>query len=211
MSAVISFPNKQDEIISYNPATNEEIGRVANTSAEAVKDAVEKSRQAFESWKETSFEERAKFVMRAREIILSELDDIARLISDESGKPVAESLSMEIAPVLDLMQYFAKNTAKILKPERINIGLYANLGRTSKIIYKPLGTVGIIPAWNYPFTIPLGEVVMSLMAGNAVILKPSELTPFTGLKIGEIFEKAKLPENVLPRFRQFFCPSPRFR
>jgi succinate-semialdehyde dehydrogenase/glutarate-semialdehyde dehydrogenase len=197
MSAVISFTNKPDEIISYNPATTEEIGRVANTSAEAVKEAVEKSRQGFEDWRKTSFGERAKFVMRAREMILSELDEIARLISDESGKPVAESLSMEIAPVLDLMQYFAKNTAKILKPERINIGLYANLGRTSKIIYKPLGTVGIIPAWNYPFTIPLGEVVMSLMAGNAVILKPSELTPFTGLKIGEIFEKAKLPENVL--------------
>jgi len=197
MSAVISFPNKQDEIISYNPATNEEIGRVVNTSAGAVKKAVEKSRRAFEDWKETSFGERAGFVMRAREIILSELDEIARLISDESGKPVAESLSMEIAPVLDLMQYFAKNTAKILKPEKINIGLYATLGRTSKIIYKPLGTVGIIPAWNYPFSIPLGEVVMSIMAGNAVILKPSELTPFIGLKIGEIFEKAKLPENLL--------------
>ncbi len=135
--------------------------------------------------------------MQAREVILSELDEIARLISDESGKPIAEALSMEIAPVLDLMQYFAKNTAKILKPEKINIGLYAALGRTSKIIYKPLGTVGIIPAWNYPFSIPLGETVMSLMAGNTVVLKPSELTPFIGLKIGEIFQKADLPENVL--------------
>ena len=197
MSAVLKFQEHTDEIISYNPATTEEIGRVANASAEAVKEAVGKSRRAFEDWKVTSFRERAKFVMRAREIILSELDEIARLISDESGKPVAESLSMEIAPVLDLMQYFARNAAKILKSEKINIGLYATLGRASKIIYKPLGTVGIIPAWNYPFSIPLGEVVMSLMAGNAVILKPSELTPFTGLKIGEIFKKAKLPENVL--------------
>ena len=197
MSAVLSFPTTQNEIISYNPATGEEFGRVENSSAEEVREAVEKSRQAFEKWRKTSFKERAKFVMRAREVILDELDAIARLISDESGKPVAESLSMEIAPVLDLMQYFAKNAAKILKPERINIGLYATLGRTSKIIYKPLGTVGIIPAWNYPFSIPLGEVVMSLMAGNAVIVKPSELTPFIGLKIGEIFEKVGLPENVL--------------
>ncbi|HLM62610.1 MAG TPA: aldehyde dehydrogenase family protein, partial [Pyrinomonadaceae bacterium] len=197
MSAVLSFPTTQDEIISYNPATGAEFGRVPNNSAEEVKRAVEKSRRAFEHWKETSFKERARFVMRAREVILDELDEIARLISDESGKPIAEALSMEIAPVLDLMQYFARNTAKILKPERINIGLYATLGRTSKIIYKPLGTVGIIPAWNYPFSIPLGEVVMSLMAGNAAILKPSELTPFIGLKIGEIFEKANLPEDVL--------------
>jgi succinate-semialdehyde dehydrogenase/glutarate-semialdehyde dehydrogenase len=197
MSAVLSFPTTQNEIISFNPATGEEVGRVENSSAEEVREAVEKSRQAFEKWRKTSFKERAKFVMRAREVILDELDAIARLISDESGKPVAESLSMEIAPVLDLMQYFAKNAAKILKPERINIGLYATLGRTSKIIYKPLGTIGIIPAWNYPFSIPLGEVVMSLMAGNAVIVKPSELTPFIGLKIGEIFEKVGLPENVL--------------
>jgi len=197
MSAVLSFPKTENEIISYNPATGEEFGRAANTSAESVWEAVEKSRRAFEKWKETSFKERAKFVMRAREVILSELDAIARLISDESGKPIAESLSMEIAPVLDLMQYFAKNAAKMLKPERVNIGLYATLGRTSKIIYKPLGTVGIIPAWNYPFSIPLGETVMALMAGNAVIVKPSELTPFIGLKIGEIFEKAGTPEDLV--------------
>lgn len=197
MSAVLKFQNQTDEIVSYNPATTEEIGRAANSSAETVREAVEKSRLAFQVWKETSFRERARFVMKAREIILGEMDEIARLISDESGKPVAESLSMEIAPVLDLMQYFARNAAKMLKPERINIGLYAALGRTSKIIYKPLGTVGIIPAWNYPFSIPLGEVAMSLMAGNCVILKPSELTPLIGLKIGEIFRKANLPENVL--------------
>src|SRR5215213_5379845 len=116
MSAVLSFPTKQEEIVSYNPATAEEIGRVPVTSAENVKIAVEKSREAFSRWRETSFKERARIVMKAREIILAEMEEIARLISDESGKPVAEALSMEISPVLDLMQYFARNTAKILKP-----------------------------------------------------------------------------------------------
>ncbi len=197
MSAVLSFPQAEDEIISYNPATNEEIGRAGNTSAEEVREAVEKSRAAYLAWRKTSFAERRRFVMKAREVILDELEEIARLISDESGKPVAESLSMEIAPVLDLMQYFAKNAPKILKPHKINIGLYAALGRTSKIIYQPLGVVGIIPAWNYPFSIPLGEMSMALMAGNTVVLKPSELTSFIGLKIGEIFKKAGLPENVV--------------
>ena len=197
MSAVLKFPAGENEIVSYNPATNEEFGRVPNSSAGEVREAVAKSRLGFAEWRETTFGDRARLVMRAREVILSELDEIARLISDESGKPIAEAFSMEIAPVLDLMQYFAKNAAKILKPEKVNIGLYATLGRTSKIIYKPLGTVGIIPAWNYPFSIPLGETVMALMAGNAVIIKPSELTPLIGLKIGEIFEKAGLPENVV--------------
>ena len=134
--------------------------------------------------------------MKAREVILSEMDEIAHLISAESGKPFGEAISMEIAPVLDLMQYFARNTEKLLRPAKINIGLYALLGRSSKIIYHPLGVVGIIPAWNYPFSIPLGEAVMALMAGNTVVIKPSELTSLTGLKIGEIFEKAKSPTNL---------------
>jgi acyl-CoA reductase-like NAD-dependent aldehyde dehydrogenase len=197
MSAVLSFPATENEIISYNPATGEEFGRVPVTSAEEVRAAVEKSRAAFQKWRETSFSERKRFVMKAREVILDELEEIARLISDEAGKPVAESLSMEISPVLDLMQYFARNAEKLLRPRKINIGLYATLGRASKIIYQPLGVVGIIPAWNYPFSIPLGEASMALMAGNTVVLKPSELTPFIGLKIGEIFEKAGLPENVV--------------
>ncbi|CAN5613235.1 aldehyde dehydrogenase family protein [soil metagenome] len=197
MSAVISFPIKENDIVSYNPATGEEIGRVSAASTEDVKTVVETSREAFQLWRKTSFAERKRMIMRAREVILDEMDEIARLISDESGKPVAEAISMEIAPVLDLMQYFAKNTAKMLKPEKINIGLYALLGRTSKIVYQPLGVIGIIPAWNYPFSIPLGEIVMALMSGNTVVLKPSELTPLVGLKIGKIFEKAKLPENVL--------------
>ncbi|MBC7899865.1 MAG: aldehyde dehydrogenase family protein, partial [Saprospiraceae bacterium] len=167
------------------------------TSAEDVKGAVKNARKAFETWRKTSFAERRRFIMKAREVILAEMDEIARLISDESGKPVAEALSMEISTVLDLMQYFAKNAEKLLKPRKINIGLYATLGRSSKIIYQPLGVVGIIPAWNYPFSIPLGETAMALMAGNTVVLKPSELTPFIGLKIGEVFKKAGIPENVV--------------
>jgi len=75
--------------------------------------------------------------------------------------------------------------------------LYALLGRSSRIVYHPLGVVGIIPAWNYPFSIPLGEAAMALMAGNTVVIKPSELTPFVGLKIGEIFEKAGLPDGCV--------------
>ncbi|MBA2737818.1 MAG: aldehyde dehydrogenase family protein, partial [Pyrinomonadaceae bacterium] len=186
-----------EKIISYNPATNEEIGRVENNSAENVETAIEKSREAFRKWRETSYKERARFIIKAREVILSEMDEIARLISDESGKPVAEAFSAEIAPVLDLMQYFARNAQKILKSEKINIGQLKFLGRSSKIIYQPLGVIGIISPWNFPFSIPLGEVVMGLMAGNTIVLKPSELTPLVGLKIGEIFEKAGLPEDVL--------------
>ena len=86
---------------------------------------------------------------------------------------------------------------EILRPEKRNIGLLGLMGRSSKIIYKPLGVIGIISPWNFPLSIPLGEVVMALMAGNSVILKPSELTPLVGKKIGEIFKAVDLPKHVL--------------
>ncbi|MBP9109751.1 MAG: aldehyde dehydrogenase family protein [Pyrinomonadaceae bacterium] len=188
---------EQSEIISYDPATGEEVGRVALTPVEAVGQAVSDGRRAFSKWKSTSFAERSRLVMAAREVLLADMDEVASLISRESGKPVAEAFSMEIAPVLDLMQYFARNTEKMLRPAKIGIGIYGLMGRSSRIVYHPLGVVGIIPAWNYPFSIPLGEATMALMAGNTVVIKPSELTPMIGLKIGEIFEKASFPENTV--------------
>ena len=197
MSAVVSIPTTNEEIVSNDPATGAEVGRVAVTSPDAVAQAVSDGRTAFAKWKTTSFAERKRLIMAAREVLLAEMDEIASLISRESGKPVAEAFSMEIAPVLDLMQYFARNTEKMLRPAKIGIGIYGLMGRSSRIVYHPLGVVGIIPAWNYPFSIPLGEATMALMAGNTVVIKPSELTPMIGLKIGEIFEKAGFPENTI--------------
>lgn len=195
MSSVL--PIKSEEIISYNPATGEEVGRVTITSPEEVAAAVSRAREAFQNWKTTSFDERKQLVMSAREVILADIDGIAKLISAESGKPFGEAISMEIAPVLDLMQHFARSAEQMLAPRKIGIGLYGLLGRSSKIVYHPLGVIGIIPAWNYPFSIPLGEAVMALMAGNTVVIKPSELTPFIGLKIGEIFDKAGFPAGAV--------------
>ena len=189
MSAVLEAKGIE-EIISINPATGAEVGRVPHMSPDEVKAAVTRSHAAFAIWKNTSFAARRALLMKAREVILSEMDEIAHLISAESGKPFGEAIAMEIAPVLDLMQFFARNAEKMLGPKRVGIGLYALLGRSSKIVYHPLGVVGIIPAWNYPLAIPLGETAMALMAGNSVIIKPSELTPLVGLKIGEIFERA---------------------
>jgi len=187
-----------EELISYNPADGSEVGRVKIFQPAEVREAVERSREVFHLWKTSAFADRKRLIMAARDVILSDIDGIAKLISDESGKPVAEAISMEIAPVLDLMQWIARGAEKMLRPRRVNIGLYRLLGRSSKIVYHPLGVIGIIPAWNYPFSIPLGEAAMALMAGNTVVIKPSELTPLTGLKIGEIFERAanlSLPDS----------------
>jgi len=197
MSAVIATSFGKEEVISFNPATGEEVGRVKQSSEREVKEAVRTAREARGSWSALPFRRRARYIMRAREVILAEMDQIARLISDEMGKPVAEAFSTDIAPALDLMQYFARRSERLLKPEKLSVGLYGWLGRSSKIIYQPLGVIGIISPWNFPLSIPLGEVSMALMAGNTVVLKPSEITPMVGLKIGEVFVKAGLPENAL--------------
>jgi len=135
--------------------------------------------------------------MQARKIILKELDEIALLTARETGKPVAEAVSLELTPSLDLMQYFARNTETLLERERIGIGLYGLMGRMSYLVYKPVGVVGIISPWNFPWATPLDEAVTALMAGNAVVLKPSELTPLTALKIKEVLTRAGLPDDLL--------------
>lgn len=184
------------EIIVCNPATTEEIGRAPLTMPEEVARAVGRAREAQASWAARTFNQRGSVIMEARKIILNELDEIAGLVSRETGKPMAEAISMELAPALDLMQHFARKSATLLRPRRISVGLYWTMGRSSYEIYKPLGVVGIISPWNFPWATPLDEVVMALMAGNSVVLKPSELTPLTGLKIQQVLTRAGLPENV---------------
>ena len=185
------------EIISYDPATGEEIGRAPFTSPDQVKEAVRRARAAQPSWASHSFRERARVILKARELMLAERDEFARLVSRETGKPVAEALSMEIVPTLDAMHYFAHASENLLRPQKIDIGQYGLMGRSSRIVFKPLGVIGIISPWNFPLATPADEVVMALMAGNAVVLKPSELTPLIALKLGDVFNRAGLPAGLL--------------
>src|SRR5437870_3313724 len=194
-----SMPAKSEttKLISRDPATGEEIGRAPLMMPEEVARAVARSREAQREWASRSFRERGRLLMKARKIILHELEGIALLISRETGKPIAEAIAMELTPTLDLMQYFARKTASLLRPRRVSVGQYALMGRSSYEIYKPAGVVGIISPWNFPWATPVDEIAMALMAGNAVVLKPSELTPLTGLKIKDVFNRAGLPDGLL--------------
>ncbi|HEX9629846.1 MAG TPA: aldehyde dehydrogenase family protein, partial [Pyrinomonadaceae bacterium] len=188
---------KQREIVSYDPGTGAEIGRAPLRSSNEVRAAAERARAAQPAWEAQSFRERRRVILRARALLLDERDQVAQLISRETGKPVAEALSMEIVPTLDAMHYFAHAAENLLRPQKIDIGQYGLMGRSSRIVFKPLGVIGIISPWNFPLATPAQEVVMALMAGNAVVLKPSELTPLIALKIGEIFTRAGLPKSLL--------------
>lgn len=198
LMSIQSLPSTQSrEIVSINPATGRENGRVPLMNAAEVAAAVKRARQAQEEWSQLSYRARAEFVLRAREIVLAQVDEIAFLISRETGKPPVEAMSMEIVPALDLMHYFARNTERLLMRQKIGIGQYDLMGRSSYIVYKPLGVVGVISPWNFPWATPLDEVVIALMAGNSVVMKPSELTPLTALKIAEAFQQARLQEGLL--------------
>ncbi|HET6972899.1 MAG TPA: aldehyde dehydrogenase family protein [Pyrinomonadaceae bacterium] len=184
-------------LISVDPSTGEEIGRVPLLDETEVAAAVARARAAQPAWAKLSYHDRARFILRAREVVLEQVDEIANLVSRETGKPVTEAIAMEIVPTLDLMHYFADNAKQILKRKRVGLGQYNYMARTSYIVYKPLGVVGIISPWNFPWATPLDEVVMALMAGNAVVVKPSELTPLTALKIADVFKQAQLPDGLL--------------
>lgn len=184
------------KIKSINPATLEVLGEVSNMSEEQVRAAVQAARAVQPQWEAIGYRERARYLLRARDILMEEMDALAGLISRENGKPIVEAIGNDIMPVMDLMTYFAKNAEKLLRKEKIRLGKWTILGRRSHLEFYPFGVVGVVSPWNFPLSIPLGEVAMALMVGNTVVLKPSEFTPLVGEKIREIFEKAKLPQDV---------------
>ncbi|MBI1908626.1 MAG: aldehyde dehydrogenase family protein [Deltaproteobacteria bacterium] len=185
------------KILCRNPATLESLGEVPVTTPEEVRGTVAKAREAFAFWSKLSFKERGKQLLAARDYIGTHRDEIAAVITKENGKPLAESISADIVPVMDLATYFARNAEKILRREKVWLGKWNFMGRQSFIEFAPLGVVGIIAPWNFPFSIPCGQTIMALAAGNTVVLKPAGITSLIGLKIQEIFDAVGLPKGVL--------------
>ncbi len=185
---------RSDRIVSRNPATGQVLGEVPEQSAEEVRAAVLRARSAQARWGELSVRERARRLLGFRDLVLKRADELCEAILRETGKTRSEALAMEVMVVADLTTYFAKRAHKILAPEPISLHLLKN--RASYIHYAPRGVVGIIAPWNFPFSIPMGETVMALLAGNGVVLKPSEMAPLIALKAKEIYDTAGLPVDL---------------
>ncbi len=183
------------EIVSINPATLEEIARFPVASSADVNSAVARARAAQPAWAALCYRNRARYVLKARRALYDRQNEIIQILSDETGKPNFEALSTEVFPTCDLMSHFASKTEKLLRDERFSIAVFRN--KRSMITYEPLGVVGIVTPWNFPFAISMGEVVMALMAGNTVVLKPSEYTPLAGDFIRRLFASAGFPDGVI--------------
>lgn len=184
-------------LVSTNPATGERLGEVKIWGAEEVRAAVTKARTAQVDWAARPFSERVERLRRVRERLEVETDDLAILLANENGKPRTEALTAELFPIGYLIDYFCARVETMLADERISMPLFGWIARRSKLTHRPYGVVGVIAPWNFPFAIPMGECVMALLAGNAVVLKPSEFTPLIGEAIGRLFAQSGLPEGLL--------------
>jgi acyl-CoA reductase-like NAD-dependent aldehyde dehydrogenase len=186
-----------EEIVSYNPATLEEIGRVKVTPPEDLDAIVAEAMTAQRRWAERTPGERARVIGRAADYLLENGERYAEMITRENGKTIIESFSMEVLGILDTLRYIEKHAAKVLAPERIPTPQLFFKNKKHYFVYEPIGVVGIIAPWNYPFLIPASETAIALAAGNAVILKPAPLTPLIGDAIAEAFKAAGLPGGLL--------------
>jgi succinate-semialdehyde dehydrogenase/glutarate-semialdehyde dehydrogenase len=136
-------------------------------------------------------------MLRAADVLLEEIDELAELLTTEQGKPRLESYSMELLPTVDALKWIADSGPDILDDERVPMSQAFLKTKRSKFTYEPIGVVGVIAPWNYPWSIPFGEVAIALMAGNGVVLKPASLTPMIGERIRMLFEKAGFPEGLV--------------
>jgi acyl-CoA reductase-like NAD-dependent aldehyde dehydrogenase len=178
-----------------SPVTREPIGEIDVAAAPDVRAAIARARAAQPAWGALSFDDRARFMRKALKILLRRQEEFMDVIIRETGRSRVETIMMEMFAGCDSLAYYAKHAKRVLSDKKVPLHLL----RTKKMImtYRPLGVVGIITPWNGPFILSLNPTVQALMAGNAVVLKPSEVTPFSGRLVGELFRDAGLPTDVL--------------
>ena len=184
----------QEQLESRDPATGEVVGTVPSMSADEVDATVARARAAAAEWGALSFGDREAELARFRAGLAEAADELAELIHRENGKTKLDAI-VEVYMALSHLQHAAHRAEKALKPHKVSPGLLANYRAT--ISYHPLGVIGVIGPWNYPIFTPMGSIAYALAAGNAVVFKPSELTPLIGVKLGEIAARTIAIPNVL--------------
>lgn len=146
---------------------------------------VQDLRDAAHHWASLPVEERARRLQGAGRAILSSAEELSCLLSEETGRPLTESYAIETVGVSDLFSYWCKRGPELLRPRKGQIPALDMPGKSGLIERRPRGVVGVIAPWNYPVVIPMRAIVPALLAGNTVALKPSEVTPATGLWLVE--------------------------
>lgn len=181
-----------EELTVINPATGEDICRVAEASAEQVEAATRTSEEAFESFRHTSPAERAALLLQIADVIETNQDALAELESLDVGKPWPSARDDEFPLTIDTFRFFA-GAARTMTGSAA--GEYV-AGHTSMIRRDPVGPVAAIAPWNYPLMMAAWKLAAPIAAGCTVVLKPSEITPLSTLKLAELLQDV-LPKGVL--------------
>jgi acyl-CoA reductase-like NAD-dependent aldehyde dehydrogenase len=185
------------QIASVNPATGEVLGALECTGEPEVHAAVLRAREAQLLWAAIGVRRRIEVLRQFQRELLEKKHEIAEAITRESGKPVAEALTTEVLVVLDAARFLIENTYRLLRDEPVPHGNLAAKLKRGSLLRQPYGVIGIISPWNYPFSILATETLAALVAGNAVVLKPSEFTSLVALEFDSLWHAAGLPANVL--------------
>src|SRR6202167_5224294 len=183
-------------IASVNPATGEVLGELDSAGPTEVRAAVARARAAQPEWNAWGIRNRIEVLRRFQHILLARKTDGARRITLEAGKPLVEALLTEVLVVLDAARFLIDNAFAILREQTLAHGNLVMKTKSGRVLQEPYGVVGIISPWNYSFSIPATETMAALVAGNAVVLKPSELTPLIALALQSLLREAGVPNDI---------------
>jgi acyl-CoA reductase-like NAD-dependent aldehyde dehydrogenase len=195
-SSVSASTNGDGGIAVENPATGEVIGSVPNRSAKEVEEIVARGRAAQPAWQALGFEGRARVLLRAQKWVLDNADRIIETIVSETGKTYEDAQLAEISYAANAFGFWAKMAPEYLADENVKSSNLFVMGKKLTVRYRPIGVVGVIGPWNFPLTNSFGDCIPALAAGNAAVLKPSEVTPLTSLVLEEGLREIGMPENV---------------
>jgi acyl-CoA reductase-like NAD-dependent aldehyde dehydrogenase len=184
-------------IDSINAATQEINAQFAVTQPAELPAIFARARSAQKEWAARPLRERCAMLRHLRDAIFARREEIADVITREAGKPRVEAIFAELLLALDTADFLARQAPRWLRPEKVPHHNLAMKAKSGWLEFDPLGVVAIISPWNYPFSIPIAQVIPALATGNAVLLKPSELTPWCGQLVGELVDQAKYPPDLV--------------
>ena len=184
------------KVSSINPARGEVLREFECASECEVQAAVERARAAQPAWAAIDVRTRIAVLREFQRRLLEKKSEIAEAITREAGKPVAEALTTEVLVVLDAAQFLIENAYHLLRDEPLPHGSLATKLKSGRLVREPYGVVAIISPWNYPFSIPTTETLAALVAGNAVVLKPSEFTSMVALELQSLLRSAGVLRDV---------------
>ncbi|RLQ97121.1 aldehyde dehydrogenase family protein [Falsibacillus albus] len=187
---------KKNTLLVVNPATGETFEEIEETGPDQTEQYYHKSRKAQASWGKMSIEERMVFFRKLRLYMVENMREIAEVISKDTGKVLTEAITADVMPTIDAIVHIEKRARKVLSPQKVSTPLLL-IGKKSYVEYMPRGVVLVISPWNYPLNLAMVPVLSALAGGNAVILKPSEITPLVGKLIGELFNKVEFPQDIV--------------